>query len=66
LPLASPLVSWFVHALTPKMEAKYSSETPIDFQRTTRRYIPEDGTLHNHRCEILNYYEAEEFWGKML
>jgi hypothetical protein len=23
----------------------------IDFQRTTRRYIPEDNTLHNHRCE---------------
>jgi hypothetical protein len=23
----------------------YSSETSVDFQRTTRSYIPEDGTL---------------------
>jgi hypothetical protein len=30
------------------MEAIYSSETSVDFQRTTRRYIPEDGTLRNH------------------
>jgi hypothetical protein len=26
------------------MEATYSSETSVDFQRTTRRYIPEDRT----------------------
>jgi hypothetical protein len=36
---------------TLKMEAIGSSETWVDFQQTTRRYIPEDGTLHNHRCE---------------
>jgi hypothetical protein len=35
------------------MEAIFSSETSVDFQRTIRRYIPEDGTLHNHRCEKL-------------
>jgi hypothetical protein len=35
------------------MEAIYSSETSVDFQRTTRRYIPEDDTLHNHRYENL-------------
>jgi hypothetical protein len=28
------------------MEATSSSETSVDFQRTTRRYIPEDRTLH--------------------
>jgi hypothetical protein len=28
-------------------------ETLVDIQRTTRNYIPEDGTLHNHRCEKL-------------
>jgi hypothetical protein len=28
-----------------KMEAIYCSETSVDFQRTTRRYIPEDSTL---------------------
>jgi hypothetical protein len=30
-----------------------SSETSVDFQRTTRRYISEDSTIHNHRCENL-------------
>jgi hypothetical protein len=37
------------------MEATYSSETSVDNQRSTRRYIPEDGTLHNHRCENLKF-----------
>jgi hypothetical protein len=27
------------------MEATYSSETWVDFERTTRRHIPEDRTL---------------------
>jgi uncharacterized integral membrane protein len=31
------------------MEAICSSETSVDTQRTTRRCIPEDGTLHNNR-----------------
>jgi hypothetical protein len=29
-----------------------------DTQRTTRRYIPEDGTLYNHRCENLKSYKS--------
>jgi hypothetical protein len=33
------------------MEAKYSSEMSVDFQRTTLHYIPEDRALHNHRPE---------------
>jgi hypothetical protein len=37
------------------------SETPVDTQRTTRRYIPEDGTLHNHRCENLISYKVNTF-----
>jgi hypothetical protein len=28
----------------------------ISLQRTTRRYIPEDRTLHNHRCENLQLW----------
>jgi hypothetical protein len=40
------------------MEAIYSSETPVDFKRTTRRYIPEDGILHNHHCENLKSYKG--------
>jgi hypothetical protein len=31
---------------TLKMEAICSSETSVDTQRITRRYIPEDDTLH--------------------
>jgi hypothetical protein len=39
-----------------KIEEKYSSETSVDFQQTTWRYIPEDRTLHNHRSENLKSY----------
>jgi hypothetical protein len=28
----------------------------VDFQRTTRRYIPEDSPLHNYRCENLKSF----------
>jgi hypothetical protein len=38
------------------MEATYSYETTVDFQRPTRRYIPEDRTLDDHRCENLKSY----------
>jgi hypothetical protein len=36
------------------MEAICSSETSINFQRTTWYYIPENSTLHNHSCETSN------------
>jgi hypothetical protein len=35
------------------MKAICSSETSVDFQRTTQCYILEDSTLHKHRCEKL-------------
>jgi hypothetical protein len=38
------------------MEAICSSETSVNFQRTTRRYNPKDGTFNNHRCENLESY----------
>jgi hypothetical protein len=38
-----------------EMEATCSTETSVDFQRTTRRYIPEDRTLRYHRCENLKF-----------
>jgi hypothetical protein len=41
---------------TMKMEAAYTSKTSVDFQRTARRYIPEDRTLYNHCCENLRSY----------
>jgi hypothetical protein len=31
-------------------------KTSVDFHRTTRRYIPEDRTLHNHRYKNLKSY----------
>jgi hypothetical protein len=45
------LVSRLPHFWTLKMEATCSSKSSVDFQRTTRRYIPEDRTalcLHFH------------------
>jgi hypothetical protein len=41
------------HFSTLKMESICSSETSVDFQRTTRSYIPEDTTLHNRLRENL-------------
>jgi hypothetical protein len=43
------------------MEAISFSETSVDLQRITRRYILEDITLHNHRCENLNSHMMK-FW----
>jgi hypothetical protein len=42
----------------------YSSETSFYFQRATRHYIPEDRTLHNHRCENLKSYNIKMDPGK--
>jgi hypothetical protein len=44
LPLAFTLVSCLAYSSILKMESTYSSETSVDFQRTTRRYVPEDRT----------------------
>jgi hypothetical protein len=44
------------YSLTLKMEATCSSETSVDFQRTTGHYIPKDRTLHNPCCEKLKSY----------
>jgi hypothetical protein len=38
------LVSCVAYSSALKMEAKWSSETLVDFQQTTLRYIPEDRT----------------------
>jgi hypothetical protein len=42
------------------MVATCSYETSIDFQRTARRYMPEDKTLLNHRWENLRPYTANK------
>jgi hypothetical protein len=45
LPLVFTLVSCSPYSSTVKMKAICSPETSVDFQRTTRRCIPEDSTL---------------------
>jgi hypothetical protein len=47
------LVSCLVSSSNIKTETTCSLETCLDYQRTTRRYIPEDNTIHKHRCEKL-------------
>jgi hypothetical protein len=51
--ISSKQRSCLAYSSTLKMEATCSSETMVDFHRTTRRYIPEYWLLHNHRCENL-------------
>jgi hypothetical protein len=56
LPPAFTLSSCSAYSPIVKMEATFSSETSVDIQRTTRRYIPEDRILHNHRCKNFKSY----------
>jgi hypothetical protein len=65
-PSAFMLLSCSTCSSTPKMEAAYSSETSVHFQRTTWRYIPEDRTLNKslyfHRTQsVLVFIGAEAF-----
>jgi hypothetical protein len=55
-PPAFTLVSSSAYSLILKMEKICSSETSVDFQRPTRRYIPEYSILHSHLCENLKSY----------
>jgi hypothetical protein len=59
-PHAFTLVSCSAYS-TLKIETICSSETSIDFQQTTRRYFPEDSTLHNYCCENLKSYPSSVF-----
>jgi hypothetical protein len=53
------LASCLAYSLTLKMEVTCFSETSVDFQRTTQRYIPEYGILHNNCCYSLKFYIHE-------
>jgi hypothetical protein len=50
LPPAFTLVSWSAYSSTLNLEAICSSETSVNFRRTTRRYIAEDSTLRFWWC----------------
>jgi hypothetical protein len=58
-PSVFTLVSCSAYSVTLKIEAVYSSETSVDCQQTTRRYIPEDSRLYNLRCENLKSCKYE-------
>jgi hypothetical protein len=45
-----------------KMEEICFSETSVDIQRTTRRYIPEGSTLRNHSCESIKCYTVKRLF----
>jgi hypothetical protein len=44
------------------MEAMCPSETSVDLQQATQRYVPEDSVLHNHHCENLKSYRSVTAW----
>jgi hypothetical protein len=46
---------WIIPSTT-KIEAIYSSETTVDFQRTVAPYITGNRSIHNHRYENLKSY----------
>jgi hypothetical protein len=43
-----------------KMKAIFSSETSINFQRTTRRYITEDSSLRNHSYTTVSDQQQQQ------
>jgi hypothetical protein len=50
------LVSCMAYSSTLKMEVTCSSETLVHVPLNTECHIPEDRTIHNHRCENLKSY----------
>jgi hypothetical protein len=50
------LVSSLAYPSPLKMEVTCSSETPVNSERTTLRYIPEDWAFHNHQCDNLKSF----------
>jgi hypothetical protein len=48
-------IFWDIAPCSPYMK-RLSSETSVHI-RTTRHYIPDDGNIHNYRCENLKSYD---------
>jgi hypothetical protein len=53
-------------SLTLKMEATCSTLTATDFQRTIRRYIPEDRTLINMHCYRTSKNIENSIWNLVM
>jgi hypothetical protein len=51
------------YSSTLKMEGTCSSETPVDFQRTTRRYMPQDKIILLSRLGVTVLMEPETTLG---
>jgi hypothetical protein len=49
-------IFWDITLCSPMKANHRFGGTLVDFQWTTWRYIREDSTLHNHRCENLKSY----------
>jgi hypothetical protein len=47
------LVYCLAYSLTLKIVVMWYSEISVDIQRTTRRYVQEDASICNYRCENL-------------
>jgi hypothetical protein len=58
---AFTLVSRSTYSSALKMEAACSSGTSVDFQQTTRRYIPED-SMH-HRVRVFENNALKRIFG---
>jgi len=48
------------------MEAVRTSETSVNFNVTTRRYIPEDSKLHTRRRENLKSHKGNDYSGGQI
>jgi hypothetical protein len=59
LAVCSMLISCLAYSSTMKMEATCYSETLVDFQRKTRRYIPEDMTNH---LDVYYHFYMTKCW----
>jgi hypothetical protein len=53
--------AFIIRAMIALMEAVRTAETSVNFNVTTRRYIPEDSKLHTCRRENLKSHSAVGF-----
>jgi hypothetical protein len=56
------LLSCWAYSSNLNIEATCSSGMSVDFEHTTRHYILEDRTLHNHHCENLR----STYWTEVM